>query len=241
MTSVKHENEGRYRHDIARAGRDRPQQGRTGRGHHGAGARPRAGRGAGAGAGVRRLPHRPALPRGRHRGRLPLPARARGGRRGRGGRRRGDRRRPRRLRHPELARGLRRVPRLPARPALVLLRHPQRAAEDDPRGRHRPVPRAGHRRVRGEDPGRGRPVHQGRPGRPARGGRPARLRGDGGPRRGDQHRPGHPRRLGRRHRLRRGRRRGDRSAPGWPARGRSSRSTSTRGSWSGPGSSAPPT
>ena len=54
--------------------------------------------------------------------------------------------------------------------------------------RHRAVPRAGHRRVRREDAGRGRPVHQGRPGRPARGGRPARLRRDGRPRRGDQHR-----------------------------------------------------
>ena len=44
-----------------------------------------------------------------------------------------------------------------------------------------------------------------------------------------QHRRGRPRRLGRGHRLRRRRRRGDRSARGWPARGRSSRWTSTRG------------
>ena len=67
------------------------------------------------GAGVRRLPHRPALPRGRHQRRLPVPARARGGRRRRGGRRGRHRRAPRRLRHPQLAGGLRPVPRLPAR------------------------------------------------------------------------------------------------------------------------------
>ena len=36
-----------------------------------------------------------------------------------------------RLRGPELARGLRRVPRLQARRAVVLLRHPQRHPEDD--------------------------------------------------------------------------------------------------------------
>ena len=53
------------------------------------------------------------------------------------------------------------VPGLPARATLVLLRHPQRAAEDDAGGRHAAVPRAGHRRVRREDPGRRRPVHQG--------------------------------------------------------------------------------
>ena len=35
----------------------------------------RAGRGGGGDPGLRRLPHRPALPRGRHRGRLPVPAR----------------------------------------------------------------------------------------------------------------------------------------------------------------------
>ena len=38
--------------------------------------------------GLRRLPHRPALPRGRHQRRLPVPARPRGGRRRRGRRRR---------------------------------------------------------------------------------------------------------------------------------------------------------
>ena len=42
-------------------------------------------------------------------------------------------RRARRLRHPQLAGGVRRVPGVPARAALVLLRHPQRHAEDDAR------------------------------------------------------------------------------------------------------------
>jgi len=46
----------------------------------------------------------------------------------------------RRLRHPELAGGVRCVPRLPARPAVVLLRHPQRDPEDDPGRRHRALP-----------------------------------------------------------------------------------------------------
>ena len=61
--------------------------------------------------------------------------RRRGGRRGR------HRRRARRLRHPQLAGGVRPVPRLPARPALVLLQHPQRDAEDDAGRRHRAVAR----------------------------------------------------------------------------------------------------
>ena len=210
-------------------------KGEPSRGRHGAGARPGARRGAGGRAGVRRLPHRPALPRGRHRRGLPLPARARGRRGGRGGRRRRDRCRPRRLRDPQLARCVRAVPGVPARAPLVLLRHPQRRAEDDPRGRHGAVARAGHRRVRGEDPGRRRPVHQGRPGRPARGGRAARLRGDGRPRRGAQHRPRHPRRLGRGHRLRRGRRRGGAGRPAGRRADDHRVSTSTTASWSGPG------
>ena len=54
--------------------------------------------------------------------------------------------------------------------AVVLLRHPQRDPEDDARGRHRAVAGARHRRLRGEDPGRRRPVHEGRPvGPPGRG------------------------------------------------------------------------
>ena len=51
-------------------------------------ARPGPGRGGGADPGLRGLPHRPALPRGRHQRRLPVPARPRGGR-GRGVGRRG--------------------------------------------------------------------------------------------------------------------------------------------------------
>ena len=58
-----------------------------------------------------------------------------------------------RLRDPELAGGVRRVPRVPPRPALVLLRHPQREPEDDPRRRHRAQPGARHRRLRREDAG----------------------------------------------------------------------------------------
>ncbi len=44
------------------------------------GARPRPRRGARAGAGLRRLPHRPPLPGGRHQRRVPVPPRPRGGR-----------------------------------------------------------------------------------------------------------------------------------------------------------------
>ena len=80
------------------------------------------------------------------------------------------RRRAGRLRDPQLARGVRAVPGLPARRAAVLLRHAQRDPEDDARGRHRAVPRARHRRVRREDAGRRRPVHEGRP---VRAGRPS--------------------------------------------------------------------
>ena len=74
---------------------------------------------------------------------------------------------------------------------------------------------AGHRRVRREDAGRRRPVHEGRPVAP--GGRgAARLRRHGGHRRGDQHRRRRTRRLGRRDRLRRRRRRARSPAPGSP-------------------------
>ena len=78
--------------------------------------RPGPGRGAGGRPGVRGVPHRPALPRGRHQRRLPLPARPRGGRRGRGRRRRRHRRRPGRLRGPQLAGGVRPLPRVPQGP-----------------------------------------------------------------------------------------------------------------------------
>ena len=51
---------------------------------------------------------------------------------------------------------------------LVLLRHPQRHAEDDARRRHRALARARHRRVRREDARGRRPGHQGRPRAPTR-------------------------------------------------------------------------
>ena len=121
-----------------------------------------------------------------------------------------------RLRDPELAGGLRRLPRLPPRASVVLLQHPQRHPEDDPGGRHRALPGPRHRRLRREDPGRGRSVHQGDPAARRDGGGPARLRRDGGHRRGHQHRRRDPGRHGRRHRLRRRRRRGHRRRLGWP-------------------------
>ena len=71
-------------------------------------------------------------------------------------------------------------------------------------------PGAGHRRVRREDAGRRRPVHQGRPGRARDRRRAARLRRDGRPRRGDEHRQRAARRQRRRHRLRRRGQRRDR-------------------------------
>ena len=88
-------------------------------------------------------------------------------------------------------------------------------------------PGAGHRRLRREDAGRRRPVHEGRPVGPRGRGRPARLRRDGRPRRGDQHRQRQPRQVGRRHRLRRRRRRRDRRLGAGRAPARSSPSTST--------------
>ena len=110
---------------------------------------------------------------------------------------------PGRLRRPELAGRVRRMPGLPARPALVLLRHPQRHAEDDAGRRDAALPRPRHRRLRRADAGGGRAVHQGQPRRPPRGGRAARLRCHGRHRRRHVHRPGRPRRLGGRLRLRR--------------------------------------
>ena len=89
------------------------------------------------GAGLRRLPHRPALPRGRDLRRLPVPARARGGRH----------------RSRRSATGVTDVEpgdfvilnwravcgdcrACRARPPLVLLQHPQRDPEDDAGRRH---------------------------------------------------------------------------------------------------------
>ena len=62
---------------------DGPRSGRplaegTGGGHRDRRARPRSRRGHRRRAGLRRLPHRPALPRGRHQRRVPVPARPRG-------------------------------------------------------------------------------------------------------------------------------------------------------------------
>ena len=159
---------------------------------------------------LRCLPHRPALPRGWDQRRVPVPARARGLGHRRGGRRGRHRRRARRLRHPELACGLRQLPRLPARRAPVLLRDPQRHAADDAGGRHRALPRPRHRGLHREDARARRPVHQGRSRRRSRRRRPAGLRRHGRARRGHQHRRRHARRLGRRDRLRRRGRSSDR-------------------------------
>ena len=82
--------------------------------------RPGSARGRRAGRDLRGLPHRPALPRGRHQRRLPVPARPRGGRAGRDGRRRrhdGGAGRPGRA---GLAGAVRALPGVPARPALYL-------------------------------------------------------------------------------------------------------------------------
>ena len=173
---------------AAGQGRGREGQGCAGRAGHDQRAGPGAGRGGGEGPGLRGLPHRPALPRGRDQRRLPVPAGPRGLGRGRGGRPGRDRSGAGRLRGPQLARRVRRLPGLQPGRAVVLLRDVQRDPEDDARGRHRALPGPGDRRLRREDPGRRRPVHQGRPGRPAGGGRAARLRRDGRHRGSDQHR-----------------------------------------------------
>ena len=195
---------GRSSHGPAGSARGGVQgEGRTGLPRDDPGAGPGPGRGSGRRQGLRGLPHRPALPRGRHQRRLPVPARPRGGRRGRVRRARRDRPGPGRLRRPQLARGVRRVPLVPARAALVLLLHAQRHPEDDPGRRDAALPRPGHRRLRGPDAGGGRAVHQGQPAGAARGRGPARLRGDGRPRRRHVHRRRRPGRLGGRLRLRR--------------------------------------
>ena len=198
--------------------------------------RPRAGRGRGAGPGVRGLPHRPALPRGRHQRRLPVPARPRGGRRrGVGRRRASPTSRPATSSSSTGGRCAASAgPACAAGPgtASTPTTPSQKMTLDR---RHRALPGPGHRRLRREDPGRA-------PGQctkvdPAASRPPPGLLGCGvmaGHRRRDQHRQRRPRRLRRRHRLRRRRRRGDRRAPGWPARRRSSPSTSTTASWRRP-------
>ena len=156
------------------------------------------------------MPHRSALPRGRDQRRVPVPARPRG----RGGDRRDRRgcheRRARRLRRVELAGRVRRVPVVSPGPAVALLRHAQREAEDDAHRRHTTVARAGYRRVRREDARGGGSGHEGEPRRPPRGRGPARLRRDGRVRRRDDHGQRRPGRHRRGVRLRRRGRRRDR-------------------------------
>ena len=132
------------------------------------------------GAGVRGLPHRPALPRGRHQRRLPVPARPRG----------------RRASSRRSATGVTEVAPgdfvilnwravcgecracLRGRPWYCFDTHNATQKMTLER-RHRALPGPRHRRVRREDARRRRPVHQGRPGGAAGGRRPARLRRDG--------------------------------------------------------------
>ena len=209
---------GKVERDAAGSPRGhRPGQGRLSRADDDRGARPGSGRGSCAGPSLRCVPHRPALPRRRHRRRLPVPARARGGGSRGGGWRRGHGGCAGRLRHLELAGGVRPVPRLPSGQALVLLRHAQRGAADDSRGRHRAVGCAGHRCVRREDARPCRSVHQGGSRRAGYGGRSARLRGHGGTRSRGEHRWPEPRRLDRGDRLRRRRRGRDPREHTWPA------------------------
>ena len=99
--------------------------------------------------------------------------------------------------------------------------------------RHRAVAGARHRRLRRQDPGRRRAVHQGRPVGPAGGGRAAGLRGDGRLRCGDQHRRGDPRRHRGGHRLRRRRRRGHRRRRARRRHDDHRRRRGRRASWSG--------
>ena len=86
-----------------------------------------------------------------------------------------------------------------------------------------------------------RPVHEGRPGRAADGRRPARLRRHGRHRRGHQHRRRRPRATPSPSSAAAASGTPRSPAPGWPARRRSSPSTSTTGSSSGPRAWAPPT
>ena len=199
-------------------------------------ARPRARRGVVRGAGLRGLPHRPALPRGRHQRRLPVPARAT--------------RRPAWSRRS--ATGVTDVApgdfvvlnwravcgecRACLRgPALVLLRHPQRHAEDD--ARRTAPPLSPGARASAPSPRR-RWWRAGQctkvdPRRRPGGRGPARLRRHGRARRRDEHRR-RPARATRSPCSAAAASATPRSpAPGWPARARSSPSTSTTGSSSG--------
>ena len=129
---------------------------------------------------------------------------------------------------------VRHLPRLPPRRALVLLLHPQRRPEDDPDLGRGALRRAGHRRVRREDARPRRAVHEGQPRGEARGRRPARLRRDGRHRRRDQHRQASAAATRSPSSAAAGSATPPSPAPGSPARPRSSRSTSTTGSSSGP-------
>ena len=86
-------------------------------------------------------------------------------------------------------------------------------AEDDSARRHRPVPGARHRRLRGEDTRAFRAMHEGRPGRSGDCGRSSRLRRDGRHRGSGEHRCRQARRERSGVRLRWGGRRGDRRRP----------------------------
>ena len=150
------------------------------------------------------------------------------------------RRRPGRLRGPQLAGRVRRVPGVPARPAAVLLRHLQRHPAHDPDGRDAPVAGVGHRCFRRQTlvaAGQCTEVTHG----PARGGRAAGLRGDGRV----SGRPCSPARSARATRWRCSAAAASAArplpGPGWPGPRPSSPSTSTTASSSWPASSAPPT
>ena len=120
---------------------------------------------------------------------------------------------PGRLRDPQLAGGLRPVPGLRrGKPWYCFNTHNAKQKMTLTDGTEL-SPALGHRRLRRQDPGRSRPVHQGRPVGEARGRRPARLRRDGRAGRGDEHRQRRPRRHRGRDRLRRSRVRGRRRCP----------------------------
>ena len=233
----------RRRHHAAAGPRGRrAQQGRARHrrdDHH---PRPGPRRGRREGAGLRGLPHRPALPRGRDQRRVPVPARPRG---------RGI--------VEAVGEGVTDV--APGdfvilnwravdgtcracrrgQPWYCFSTHNARA-EDDLGVGPGAVRRPRHRRVRREDAGARRAVHEGRPGGEARGRGAARLRRDGGHRRGHQHRQGSG--AATRSRSSAAAASATRAIAGARLAGRgdrSSRSTSTTGSWRGPRSSAPRT
>ena len=96
-----------------RQGCHRSRQGRPGHAGNHPRSRPRSRRGRRRRPGVRGVPHGSPLPRRRHQRRVPVPPRPRGRGRRRGGRGRRHEREAGRLRRPQLARGLRGLPRGP--------------------------------------------------------------------------------------------------------------------------------